>query len=56
MLLVNAFKHRWGPRVAGIVAAAPLTALIGLLPVCADLGTAASHEMAMRMSGYVPAR
>lgn len=56
MLLVSAFEHRWGPRVAGIVAAVPLTALIGLLLVRAGLGTAASHEMAMRMSGYVPAQ
>lgn len=56
MVVVSLFERRWGPVVAGIVAAAPLTALIGLLLVHADLGAGAGYEMALRMSGYVPAQ
>lgn len=56
MVVVSLFERRWGPTMAGIVAAAPLTALIGLLLVHSDLGASASHEMALRMGGFVPAQ
>ena len=56
MVVVSLFERRWGPRIAGIVAAAPITVLIGLLLVHSDLGAQASHEMALQMSGYVPAQ
>jgi len=56
MVVVSLFERRWGPKIAGIVAAAPMTALIGLLLVHSDLGPHASHEMALKMSGYVPAQ
>jgi uncharacterized membrane protein (GlpM family) len=56
MVVVSLFERRWGPRIAGLVAAAPFTALVGLLLVHSDLGAQASHEMALDMSGYVPAQ
>ncbi|HWC23025.1 MAG TPA: hypothetical protein VG502_12060 [Flexivirga sp.] len=56
MIVVSLFERRWGPMVAGKVAAAPITAMIGLLLVAADLGNDVSHEMAITMSGYVPAQ
>ena len=56
MVVVSLFERRWGPRIAGMVAAAPITALLGLLLVHSDLGAHASSEMGLKMSGYVPAQ
>lgn len=56
MVVVSWFERRWGPQMAGAVAAAPFTAHIGLLLVHSDLGAHASHEMALKMSGYIPAQ
>ena len=56
MVVVSLFERRWGPRIAGMVAAAPITALLGLLLVHSDLGPHASSEMGLKMSGYVPAQ
>ena len=56
MVVVSLFERRWGPVVGGMVAAAPVTALIGLLLVSSNLGEAVSAEMAITMSGYTPAQ
>ena len=56
MVVVSLFERRWGAVVAGTVAAAPFTALIGLLLVSSNLGRAAGVEMALSMSGYSPAQ
>jgi hypothetical protein len=56
MIVVSLFERRWGPVVGGMVAAAPVTALIGLLLVSSNLGRAAGAEMALSMSGYTPAQ
>ena len=56
MVAVSLFERRWGPKVAGMVAAAPITAFVGLLLVRFDIGEGSSHDMAMRMSGYIPAQ
>jgi hypothetical protein len=56
MVVVSLFERRWGPVIGGMVAAAPVTALIGLLLVSSNLGQAVAVEMAIRMSGYTPAQ
>ena len=56
MIVVTFFERRWGPLVAGMVAAAPVAAMIGLLIVSVDLGAAAGREMGLRMAGYIPAQ
>lgn len=56
MVAVALVERRSGPRVAGMVAAAPSTALVGLLLVSSDLGEAAGHDMAIRMGGYLSAQ
>lgn len=56
MVVVSLFERRWGPVVGGIVAAAPVTAIIGLLLVSSNFGQSAGVEMALSMSGYAPAQ
>lgn len=56
MVVVSLFERRWGPVIGGMVAAAPVTALIGLLLVSSNLGRAVGVEMAITMSGYTPAQ
>ena len=56
MVVVSLFERRWGPVIGGMAAAAPFTALIGLLLVSANLGHAAGVDMAVSMSGYAPAQ
>ena len=56
MVVVSLFERRWGPVIGGMVAAAPVTALIGLLLVSSNLGRDEGVKMAVNMSGYTPAQ
>lgn len=56
MVLASLCERRWGAQVAGLVAAAPVTVLVGVVLVSCDLGPHAARELALSTSAHVLAQ
>jgi uncharacterized membrane protein (GlpM family) len=53
MVVASLCERRWGSQAAGLVAAAPVTVLVGVALVSFDLGPQAARELALSTSGHV---
>jgi hypothetical protein len=52
MGLASLCERRWGSQAAGLVAAAPVTVLVGVVLVSSDLSPRAARELALSTSGH----
>jgi uncharacterized membrane protein (GlpM family) len=53
MVVASLCERRWGAQAAGLVAAAPVTVLVGVVLVSFDLGPQAARALALSTSGQV---
>jgi len=53
MVAASLSERRWGSQAAGLVAAAPVTVLVGVVLVSFDLGPQAARDLALSTSGHV---